>query len=103
MQISTENGFGPVWSRDGLVLYYSETAPCPYASCNLTRLMRVDLARAGAFDDPQPRLVFETRDRLGTIELAPDGERLLALLQSADIPPVKVILDARACLRDAGM
>ncbi len=103
VQISTENGVGPVWSRNGLVLYYAETAPCPYAACDLTRVMRVDLARTVAFDDPQPQLVFETRDRLGSFEIAPDGERLLANLQSADIPPVNVILDARARLRDAGM
>jgi hypothetical protein len=103
VQISTENGFVPVWSRDGLLLYYAQTAPCPYATCNLTRVMRVDLARAGAFDDPRPQLLFETRDRFGSFELAPDGERLLADLQSADSPPTQVILDARTRLRDAGM
>ena len=64
--------------------------------------MRVDLARAGAFDDPRPQLLFETRDRFGSFELAPDGERLLAALQSADSPPAQVILDARTRLRDGG-
>ncbi len=95
MQVSTETGNEPVWAPTGRTLYYLQSKPCPHATCTMTRVMVVDLSSAGMLDNPKPQMLFETRERLRSIEIEPGGERLLVSVLPEERLPFHVILDAR--------
>jgi serine/threonine protein kinase/Tol biopolymer transport system component len=85
-QISTEGGKGPVWSRDGGEIFYTDGP----------RMMVVPVATDPVFSAETPRELFEIGFFRGTApwqdyDVTPDGKRFLMFLPSPDDPPRRQI------------
>jgi Tol biopolymer transport system component len=91
VQISSEGGTEALWSRNGRELFYR----------NRARMMAVDVTLDPTFSAAKPRLLFEARYEMGTVEgmtnydVSRDGERFLMLknAQGAAGPPLDVVLN----------
>ena len=92
VQVSTESGWNPVWGPDGRTLYYLQAIPCPHATCTMTRMMVVDLSSVGLIDNPQPRVLFETREEFVNFDMGPGGERFLVHVRPDERAPVSVVV-----------
>jgi serine/threonine-protein kinase len=71
-QISTEGGEDPVWSRDGLELFYWCSG----------KLMGVAVKTAAQFSAGLPKPLFEMKD-LVSYDVSPDGQRFAAVRATA--------------------
>jgi Tol biopolymer transport system component len=71
LQISTEGGPFPKWRNDGKEVVY----------LNQGKLMSVDV-NDGSFGNP--KLLFELPKEARGFQMAPDGQRFLILIPSAD-------------------
>jgi serine/threonine-protein kinase len=71
VQISTDGGRLPVWSRNGRELFYVELNP--------RRLMAVEILAGPSFQTRRPQQLFTIRNDSGSVSLdvAPDGQRFL--------------------------
>ncbi len=89
IQVSLRGGSNPVWAPDGKSLFFQNGAT--RASSN--KIMVVDLATPEDFDNPKPRLLFDTKDSFSGFDIAPDQKRFLLKLVPEDTPPSHVILN----------
>jgi len=86
-QISVDGGSEPLWSRDGLELFYRSG----------DRLMSVDLRR-GPSDAGVPGTLFEGRYIPGTLtglpnyDVSPDGASFLLVAEDAPAPPADLLI-----------
>ncbi len=99
IQISDGGGWNPVWSAAGdRVFYLKDIDADPSRHSPASRaIMTVDLESAAAFKSPpKPRLVFETTEVISEFDIAPDGKRFLAIVNSPDTPPIRIIQNAVA-------
>jgi serine/threonine-protein kinase len=74
VQISSDGGTHPRWSRDGRQLFYRNGA----------RMMAVDVQLTPTFLPGRPEVLFE-KDYLSYYDVAPDGKRFL-MVKSAPVP-----------------
>lgn len=94
VQISTEGATAIAWAPEGRTLYYLQSAPCPFGSCTISRVMTVDLSSDSLITNPTPRLLFETRERFSGFDVGPDSKRLLVHVAPATRGPVQVVVGA---------
>ncbi len=78
-QISTGGGTEPVWSRNGLELFYR----------NGNQMMAVEIATEPNFSPGTPKMLFEGDFRTGLVsradyDVTPDGQRFL-MVQLGDV------------------
>lgn len=72
IQISTEGGTGPLWSRDGKELFYSFGR----------QMMIVNISSTPEFSASVPRKLFDgpfVWERAGNYDIAPDGQRFVMI------------------------
>ena len=71
VQISTDGGRLPVWSRNGRELFYVELGP--------RRVMAVEILAGASFQTHRPQPLFTIRNDSASVSLsvAPDGQRFL--------------------------
>jgi serine/threonine-protein kinase len=74
LQVSTEGGFEPVWSRDGSELFYR----------NGDKMMSVGITTRPVFAAGSPRVLFEAQCRgensdTVSYDVSPDGRRFLMI------------------------
>jgi Tol biopolymer transport system component len=89
IQVSLRGGYNPVWAPDGKSLFFQKWA----TAARSNEIMVVDLATPEDFDNPSPRLLFDTKDSFSGFDVAPDGKRFLLKLVPEDTPPSHVILN----------
>lgn len=88
IQISTDGGSDPAWSRDGTHLYYKWR----------NRMSVVRLRTLDDFKNPQPEKLFETKDTLMLFDVAPNGQFVASLRDESELPPNHVIVNWTAGL-----
>jgi Tol biopolymer transport system component len=86
-QISTEGGTEPVWNPNGRELFYR----------NGDKMMAVDIATQSGFTAGKPRMLFEGRYELASVQVSnydvsPDGQRFLMIKssESAGTAPTQI-------------
>jgi hypothetical protein len=97
-QVSNAGGFAPVWSRTGRELYYQgPDARVQVAACTV---------KGDSFVSDKPRSWSEKRlantGFFHGFDVAPDGKRLLALLDAEDVKPethLRILLNVDSELR----
>ena len=89
IQVSLRGGSNPAWAPDGNSLFFEKWA----TAARSNEIMVVDLATPEDFDNPNPRLLFDTKDSFSGFDIAPDGKRFLLKLVPEDTPPSHVILN----------
>jgi len=77
IQVSSQGGSEPVWSRQGRELFYRSG----------NKMMAVDIAPAPVFQAGTPRVLFEARYTSG-YDVAADGQRFLMIKSGGEAPPV---------------
>ncbi len=83
IQISTDEGTDPAWSRDGKNLYYSWR----------NRMSVVKLGDPADFSNPKPETLFKTKGSIRAFDVAPDGEFVAVLRDESKLPPNRVIVN----------
>ncbi len=96
IQVSLRGGFNPVWAPDGNSLFFQNGATLAGSD----GIMVVDLVTPEDFDNPNPRLLFDTKASFSGFDIAPDGKRFLLKLVPEDTPPSHVILNWDAESKD---
>ncbi len=83
--VSNHGGTGPVWSRDGLELFYAEG----------DKLMRVAIERAPRFAASSPQILFETPDfvweRVRNYDVLPDGSGFVIVRRGSGTPATRTL------------
>lgn len=97
VQLSESGASQPFWSPTGDKVYFRSLTGKEAQiedSEKPTVLLAVDLATLEAFKSPpKPHVVFESADEYASIEIAPDGNRFLAVNSQRGTPPIHVILN----------
>jgi Tol biopolymer transport system component len=97
-QLSTEGGKGPIWSRDGREIFYTDGY----------RMMVVPVKTEPTFSSGAPRELFvcgfyRAFGPYPDYDVAPDGQRFLMFHRSHDDPPrreINVVTNLAATLRE---
>jgi serine/threonine-protein kinase len=97
-QLSTEGGKGPIWSRDGREIFYTDGY----------RMMVVPVETEPTFSPGTPRKLFEYGFMRAVgpypdYDVAPDGRRFLMFHRSHDDPPrqkINVVTNLAATLKE---
>ena len=83
--VSNHGGTGPVWSRDGRELFYSEG----------DKLMRVAIERAPRFAASAPQILFEIPDfvweRVRNYDVLPDGSGFVIVRRGSGTPATSTL------------
>lgn len=97
IQVSEHGGATPRWGPEGKKLYYRALSPSLTSmSGNLGtshRLMVVEFKEAGMYEEPDPKLLFETQKAFTSFEVEPVENRFLVKFVANSSAPIRVILN----------
>jgi len=90
LQVSTEGGTAPAWSRDGRELFYTTTQTAG-GQATFTRMMAVTVGLRPTFTAGAPRVLFQgnygATAGIRGYDVTADGRRFL-MVQQKERPPV---------------